>query len=343
VLSMGRGQQRGSWRWHSAGVRRVGRHVVVYAPFFDAPLLTHLVTMLFLLPLVWRLIRSTSAGTVLLAYNRLPHYLPALELAYRLGYRLFLDLEDGDVSSMLGLRGKVIKFVGRRINALCSNGALLATSSLTKQYPGLRTMCCYGVADSSGHVRTWNGNLYVLLGGTLQHDTGAGLFIDAVAELSRRNDPALDNLKFVVTGKGAMAQTIEALAPTLSRPAVLFKGSLSRQSYQEMLSDIHVGLCLKLSASDLGHTTFPSKVVEITSSGMLLLTTKVSDIPRMFSDEEVLYLPSETPGDLADALQWLLHNRDRASVMARRGTARILSTCAQERVGRDLKSFFFSS
>ena len=55
ILSMGRGRQHGSWRWHRAKVRRTGRLVVLYAPFMDAPILTHIVTILFLLPLVWRL------------------------------------------------------------------------------------------------------------------------------------------------------------------------------------------------------------------------------------------------------------------------------------------------
>jgi glycosyltransferase involved in cell wall biosynthesis len=181
----------------------------------------------------------------------------------------------------------------------------------------------------------------VLLGGTLQDDTGASLFIDAVNELSRREDPALENLQFVVTGKGAMAQNINAIATTVSRPSVLFKGSLTRQAYKDMLDVIHVGLCLKLSSSDLGHTTFPSKVIEIASSGMLLLTTRVSDVSRLFSDEEALYLTSETPEGLADALHWLLNHRDFAAAMALRGSAKIHSTCAPERVGQDLKHFFF--
>jgi hypothetical protein len=342
ILSMGRGQQHGSWRWHRAHVRRTGGQVVMYAPFLDAPLLTHVVTLMGLLPLVWRLNRKASASIAILAYNWLPHYLLALELSRQLGYRLFLDLEDGHVPSMPGLRGRLARAAGRRINMLCKDGAILATSSLAAQYPVPRTLCCYGVAGLPGPVRKWSGKLRVLLGGTLQEDTGAGLFIDAVAELRGRQDPALADLEFIVTGKGAMEQAIKALVTSGGHPQVQFKGRLSRQAYLEMLDGIHVGLCLKLGASELGDTTFPSKVIEIASAGMLLLTTRVSDVPRLFSDEEALYLSSETSLDLANAIHWLLAHREQAAAMASRGAIQIQAVCAQSRVGRDLKSFFFS-
>jgi glycosyltransferase involved in cell wall biosynthesis len=343
ILSMGRGRQHGSWRWHRARVRRTGRLIVVYAPFMDAPILTHIVSILFLLPLVWRLRCKAPAGLVLLAYNWLPYYLPALELARQLGYRLFLDLEDGHVTDMPGVKGRVVRTAARRINELCKGGALLAASSLSTQYPGSRTMCCYGVAGFPDPARPWSGKLRVLLGGTLQEDTGAGLFIDAVAQLRQRDDPTLEDLELIVTGKGAMAQDIEAIASISGWPKVKFKGKLSRNAYRDMLKGVHVGLCLKLGSSDLGHTTFPSKVIEMASSGMLLLTTRVSDIPSLFSDEEALYLSADTPKDLADALHWLLNNRGHAAEMACRGSARIQAACAQDQVGQDLKSFFFPS
>ena len=343
ILSMGRGRQHGSWRWHRAKVRRTGRLVVLYAPFMDAPILTHIVTILFLLPLVWRLKCKSPAGSVLLAYNWLPYYLPALELARQLGYRLFLDLEDGHVTDMPGVKGRVARAASVRINELCKGGALLATSSLATQYPGSRAMCCYGVAGFTDPARPWSGKLRVLYGGTLQEDTGAGLFIDAVAQLRLRDDPSLEDLEIIVTGKGAMAQAIESIASISGWPKVKFKGRLSRIAYRDTLRGAHVGLCLKLGSSDLGHTTFPSKVIEMASSGMLLLTTKVSDIPNLFQDDEALYLPVDTPKALADALHWLLSNRGRAAEMASRGSARIQSECALEQVGQNLKSFFFPS
>jgi glycosyltransferase involved in cell wall biosynthesis len=341
ILSLGRGRQYGSWRWHPAHVRRTGRQVVLYAPFLDAPLLTHVVTMICLLPLVWRLKRKASDGIAMLAYNWLPHYLLALELGRKLGYRLFLDLEDGHVPSMPSIRGRLARAAGKRINVLCKDGAILATSSLETQYPESRTMCCYGVAGLPGPVRPWSGKLRVLLGGTLQQDTGAGLFIDAVAELRRREDPALADLEFIVTGKGAMAQAIEALETAGVHPQVQFKGRLSRQAYLEMLDGVHVGLSLKLGSSELGDTTFPSKVIEIASAGLLLLTTRVSDVPQLFSEDEAVYLTSETYLELADAIHWLLGNREQAAAMAKRGADRVQDVCAQSHVGRDFRNFLF--
>lgn len=342
VLSLGRGRQRGSWQFHRANVRRVSGNVIVFAPYLDAPLLTHVVSMLSLVPLVWRMCRNRTDSIALLAYNRLAYYLPALELANIMGYRMFLDLEDGDVSTMLGFKGGLISAVGRRINRLCKHGALLAASSLATQYPGTRTLCCYGVADSESMPRDWSGRVRVLLGGSLERNTGVGLFVDAIRLMRQSNDARLAGLEFFVTGQGTMAPELEKLAQENAFPKVNFLRRVTRTEYRELLEKSNVGLCLKLASSEIGHTTFPSKVIEIATSGMLLLTTNVSDVPVLLANDEAMYLPDERPESLANALLWILENRDQSEDMALRGTARVFSKCSKGAVGRDLKKFLFN-
>lgn len=344
VLSLGRGGHKGSWRWHQAKACRVGGNVVIYAPFSNIPILTHFVTLFGLLPLIWRLRKKKKHSSVLLAYNRLAHYLLALELSRWVGFRLFLDLEDGDISEIGGIRGFIIKIVSDRINSLCKLGALLASSALKTQYSGSRTVCCYGVAENTEKVRSWDGKLRILLGGTLQQETGVELFIAAVKILKDKYScSSLESLEFVVTGTGSMAADLQLLQQEKGLPRIRYLGRVSRHEYETIVEESHVGLCLKLVSSNLCDTTFPSKVVEIASSGMLLLTTLVSDVPNIFSNDEVLFLHEERPEALAFKFYWLLENRKEAAAIAKRGQLKAQQRFDKKYVGSKLNNFFFEA
>ena len=67
----------------------------------------------------------------------------------------------------------------------------------------------------------------------------------------------------------------------------------------------------------------------------------MSDVPQLFSEDEAVYLTSETYLELADAIHWLLGNREQAAAMAKRGADRVQDVCAQSHVGRDFRNFLF--
>jgi glycosyltransferase involved in cell wall biosynthesis len=342
VLSLGRGRQQGSGKWYLAKVVRQGGVPIVYAPFFDFPVLTHLVSLFGLLPLIWRL-RSSRGASAILAYNRLPHYLMAMELARLLRLRRFLDLEDGDVQEAgTALRRWLARVLSARFNRLCSAGGMLAASALGQQYAGQRTVCCYGVAAPVAVDRDWGAKpLVVLLGGTLQRTTGAQLFADAIRCLRASGRPALRDIVFVITGKGDMAASLQALAAQEGLPKVKFLGSVSRGDYVKAVDKAHVGMALKLPSSDLADTTFPSKVIELASAGLLVLSTRVSDVPALFREDGAIYLNSEDPQEFAERLLWLVENRDAVARTAARGQAYIAQACSPQKVGQILKTFFF--
>lgn len=342
VLSLGRGRQQGSGKWYPAKVVREGGITIVYAPFFDFPVLTHLISLFGLLPLIWRL-RSSHGSTAILAYNRLPHYLLAMELARLLRLRRFLDLEDGDVQDGgTAFRRWLARILSARFDHLCNAGGMLAASALGQQYAGPRTVCCYGVATPEPHDRNWDATpLVVLLGGTLQRTTGAQLFAEAISHLRASARPELEVIEFVVTGKGDMAASLQALAAQEGFPKVHFLGSVSRCDYVRMVQRVHVGMALKLPSSELADTTFPSKVIELASAGLLVLSTRVSDVPSLFREDGAIYLHSEDPQELAERLLWLVRNKGAVARTAARGQAYIAETCSPEKVGQLLKAFFF--
>jgi glycosyltransferase involved in cell wall biosynthesis len=344
VLSLGRGRQQGSGKWYSAKVVREDRTPIIYAPFFDFPILTHLVTLFGLVPLIWRLRSSRGVSSVLLSYNRLPHYLMAVELAKLLKFRCFLDLEDGDVQEGgTAFRRWLARVLSARFDHLCNAGGVLAASALSQQYAGQKTVCCYGVANSVAVDRDWDAKpLVVLLGGTLQRTTGVQIFIEAIRYLRALGQPALRDIEFVITGKGDMAASLQVLSAQDGLPKIKFLGSVSRSNYVKVVQRAHIGIALKLPSSDLAETTFPSKVIEFASTGLLVLSTRVSDVPSLFREDGAIYLNSEDPRELAERLLWLLDNRDSGACIAARGQAYIAEACSSKNVGQCLKMFFFS-
>lgn len=343
VLSLGRGRQNGTGRYFPARVKRVEGVPVVYAPFLDRPHLTHLLSMFALLPLLFRL-RQRRVRPVLLAYNRLVHYWLAMELSRWLSFRAFLDLEDGAIDGEGSpFRQRLTRLMTARFDALCHNGAMLAASALAAQYKGHHTVCCYGVADVDGGQRSFPAmeELLVHLGGTLQYTTGVQLFIDAVRCM--RALPDAPRVRFVVTGSGELSEQLAALAAEEGLPAVEFLGKVSRETYRRIIGEAHVGLALKLRSGDLADTTFPSKVIEIASTGMLLVTTKISDVPLLFGDDGALYLDEETPAGLAALFERLASDRAALGRIAAQGQLSIREHCSSVRVGESLKNFFFGA
>jgi len=153
--------------------------------------------------------------------------------------------------------------------------------------------------------------------------------------------PELEDLEFVVTGKGDMATSLQALAARDGFPKVKFLGSVSRVDYVRAVQRAHVGMALKLPSSDLADTTFPSKVIELASVGLLVLSTRVSDVPTLFREDGAIYLNNEDPKELAERLLWLIRNREAVAQTAMRGQAYIDEICSPQKVGLLLKAFFF--
>ncbi len=158
----------------------------------------------------------------------------------------------------------------------------------------------------------------------------------AALEILRRLHPeVVHGMHIVVTGKGPFAGAFRSVAR--HAPEWLsFGESLSHDDYMNVLNSSHVGLSLRLSSCEMGATTFPSKVVEYAEHGLLVLTTRASDVPMLFG-KDALYLEEETAQALAALLASLPGQRESLRNTAIRGRERVLRACAPEVVGRDLR------
>jgi len=266
-----------------------------------------------------------------------------MEMANWLGFRQYLDLEDGTIAGEGSwFRQCVARFMSLRTDRLCKAGALLAASALKLQFNGVKTMCCYGVANNKAEpVSTLEHGqpLIIHLGGTLQYTTGSHLLAEAIRCLRSRPQPP--NVRFIITGMGTGAEELEALSRENGLPQVQFLGKVSRKIYDEILRSAHIGLALKLRSGDLADTTFPSKVIEIASSGMVLLSTRISDVPLLFQEDGAIFINEETPEAMSDLICRLDAERAQLPAIAAQGQRQVNEACSAPRVGSRLKHFFF--
>jgi glycosyltransferase involved in cell wall biosynthesis len=286
-----------------------------------------------------RLGRRARPG-VLLVYNRLPAHVPALVCARLTGWRCFMDIEDGDTSAAEGPTARFMADLKARLfDALCSDGALLACSALQSQTRLSRSMCYYGVVDRRGpRTRLPVGPVRVLLGGTVEPATGATLLADAVALLRREQPAGAASLELVVTGAGSSLEDFRRLETSTVAPSVRVRERLNANEYAQVLSQCHVGLALKLSTGSYADTTFPSKVVEFASAGLLVVTTDISDVRRVLGAGAV-YVTPETPRHLADILLRIARDRDELARIAEVGARAAASLCDPVNAGQALAAF----
>lgn len=337
VLSLGRGRQNSKGGWHPAVGRRSRGSALLYCSFLNLPIVTHLITALSLVFHVSRLVWRNPSLT-LLAYNRAYHYIPALVVARLMRARSCLDLEDGYIVEGRGRIRHLKNALTRRLFGwLCPHGSIVANTALAGQLDRPPAMVCHGIASATQAPRQdWNsGRLQLLFSGTLLEEVGCKLMLAALEILRRLHPEVVHGMHIVVTGKGPFAGAFRSVAR--HAPEWLsFGESLSHDDYMNVLNSSHVGLSLRLSSCEMGATTFPSKVVEYAEHGLLVLTTRASDVPMLFG-KDALYLEEETAQALAALLASLPGQRESLRNTAIRGRERVLRACAPEVVGRDLR------
>ena len=337
VLSLGRGRQNGKGKWYPVSIRRCRSTTILYCGFLHLPILTHIISAISLVFIIVSIARRYPNLT-LLSYNRSYHYVPALIMARFIHVRSCLDLEDGYIYEDGG-RARYFKneLTRRLFQWLCPHGAMVANTGLGLQLDRTPTTVCYGVAKKNTlmPLQDWQSRpLQVIFGGSLMEELGSKLIVDAINILRHEHPELVNQLHFVVTGKGPFAETFKVLA-TLAKDWLSFKESIKRAEYLDVLANSHVGLSIRLSSFEMGATTFPSKVIEFADHGLLVLTTRISDVPLLFGDS-ALYLENETAPALAEMLASLPSRSYELSKVANLGREKVLNICSPEIVGINL-------
>ncbi|KQM81676.1 hypothetical protein ASE67_17190 [Sphingomonas sp. Leaf23] len=342
LLSLGRGRQDGSGRYFRPRIGRQRGVATVYGGMLHRPILSELLSCWAPLPILWRR-RHKGQGSLLLLYNRMPAYVPAIWLARLLGYRIALDLEDGETV----LKGWSMRAIKARMlialtDSACNAGALLACEALSLATRLQPQEAYYGVSSKPGSTRLFDKReIHLLLGGTIAPSTGADMLAAAIEHLRHHSSSKARPLHLHVTGTGeSLAQFTRLSTDNSHGPTVTVHGRLDNTGYTGLLAKMDVGLALKPNSGPLAHTTFPSKVVEMANEGLLVLTTDISDV-RTVLGAGALYLERDDPVLLAEKLRWIANNPAEAAAIARGGMINVIDQCSPARAGAKLRRFLF--
>jgi len=339
VLSLGRGRADGAGDSFAAKACRVVRMPTIYAPFSHRRGWSELLSLFGLLKALRRL--AGHPQRVVVFYNRMPAYFLALRWAAFLGYRCFLDLEDGEVTVGGPLRQRFFGWLAAQFDRYCHGGVLLACSSLAGMTTVRPVHCYYGTANGDVTVRRWQPDVIsCLMAGTLTPDTGAPLLVEAIRRLRERQPGWAEGLTFEITGMGDSLAAFELLAAEPGLPRVRVHGRTTDARYLEVLHRCQIGLALKPVGGVLADTTFPSKVIEFASAGLLVLSTDISDVRRLLGPG-ARYLERNDPELLIERLAEIACDRVAAALCASNGRASVERYCAPQQAGQELRAFFF--
>jgi glycosyltransferase involved in cell wall biosynthesis len=341
VLSMGRGKASGENRHHTGKVRFVNGVPIVYAPFSERKLFSEFLSLISLSYIIFRL-RRYSGSTSVVFWNRTSAYIPSLFMSYILGFSRFLDLEDGDLPiSSSSLADIYISFKRVVYNRLCSSGAIISCNALSSSLAGRRHFCYYGVSEIVVDRREIDSRskIVFLMCGTLSIDTGALTLYKAIRLLRELHESWVDRLEFVITGKGDCINAFEQFVNTDFAPSVKVMGRLNDLEYNDVLASAHVGLALKQVNGPLATTTFPSKVIEMASAGLLVITTDISDVKAVLGDNGAVYLTDDEPERLISAIRWIVANPGMANAISESGAAVVRDKLSLSSGGLALKNY----
>ncbi len=296
---------------------------------------------------LWFACRHVQRHDVVVLYNYFPEYIPlAAWLRWRCGRsRVVLDLEDGPRADEKNLRGRMNRWSLGVLKRLCSERTIVVSHKVA-QAMALNDVCVInGVcADVGPRTRAFGTPILFLYGGTIESATGLDLFDQAVRRFAHTHRELAGDVRFIVSGFGGAAQ-VAALARDVAPAGVRVDvcQDLGPAEYRQLLEQADVGLSLKMPDNEMGATTFPSKVIELASHGLLVLTTDVSDVSLLFDANTAVVLRNATPDELASCIAAIAYDPDRYSRIAEDGKRAIGARCGRHEVGAQLAGFLGSN
>ncbi|HTJ95301.1 MAG TPA: glycosyltransferase [Pararobbsia sp.] len=288
-------------------------------------------------------LRHVRPGDGVVLYNYFPEYvLVAAFLRWRLGRdKVVMDLEDGPRADERNLRGVMNRLSLRLLSRICSPRAIVVSRQLA-DVMGIGNACVVnGVSPDSMQQRGAFGRpVTFLYGGSIETGTGLDLFCAALRELAQTRPGLAGEVRFVVTGFGGGEQ-LHALSAELAQWgfALDVRQDIGPDEYRHILKSADVGLSLKMPASALNATTFPSKVIELASLGLLVVTTDISDISLLFDDTSAAILRSADARSLASLIAHIAGAPEHYAQIAEAGQHRIVERCSRRAVGARLVEF----
>ncbi len=344
IVSMGRGKigKSGFFGPHKTECHGIPTYV---GPMLHVPIISYLFSALWIAWTAFKL-RDAKAKQIHLFYNPLVFYIPALLVLRLLRATPSLDIEDAPIGKAVDMkawwRAPSLTHISAWISArLAPGGALVASEAIATSMKLNRTLPYYGsVSDQTVKDKPVASVLKVLMSGTLEVATGTKLLTDTLRLLDKSENS--NRFHFIITGQGPEQREILTTIESLNSLKVEFFGRVPNDVYRDILESSNIGLSLKLIGSDYSETTFPSKTIEYAEAGLLVLSTDISDVRKLF-ESNALYLLDNDPHQLCDLLINLSNDFDVVHKMGDRSQRMIKYKLSRTASGEKINAFFFAS
>jgi glycosyltransferase involved in cell wall biosynthesis len=289
--------ERRSPKWLPAIATHFSTHRQFFCANWDAPKVR--------IPLGWffymaQAVRRIRSGDLVLIDNYEFIYVVA-GYAVRLFRRVdfILEYEDGKHAidkSWGGVLSGLAEKMGRRL----IRAAILAHPALGRRLPpDIPTMLSPGFVvrtNPSPDRQSVTGEVQLLYSGSLDRPRGVDLLLAALPLLPETG------WHLHITGAGPLEKEAAALAAEPRwQERVTFHGTLAAADYTALVGRCHVGLNCQRPSDPISAVTFPSKIFSYQSAGLLVLSSRASDVTAVCGDA-CIYYEAETPAALAEAI-----------------------------------------
>ncbi|MEQ9848558.1 glycosyltransferase [Pectobacterium brasiliense] len=345
IISMGRGKADGRFKFYNLKKIKNGNVNVTYLPFTHIRFFSELLTFLYLAIITaCSIAKGGYSDKAVIFYNRLPAYILSLFVSVIFRVKRIIDIEDGEVVANEGklLKNKVKSIVPWLYDIFCKDGAMLACSALSSMTKIEHTTCYYGTVSPVIRENTVfdRNKVSILLSGSLSEDTGAERLSNAI-RLMRSDSQRWRNVQFEISGQGPSLQRFQDLMNGEGFPAVRVHGRLSNSDYHDLLVNCDVGLALKPIIGSLANTTFPSKVVEYANSGLLVISTDISDVRHVLGADGAIFLSTDSEDEIINAFDKVIYDIAWSKKTAEEGKNNVLNLLAPECASNKLMNFIF--
>lgn len=346
IISMGRGKADGRFKFYNLKKIKNGNTHITYLPFTHVRFFSELLTFFYLAIITaYSIAKGGCADKAVIFYNRLPAYILSLFVSVFFRTKRIVDIEDGEIVSDedKSLKNKVKSIVPRLYDSLCKDGAILACSALSSMTKIKHTTCYYGTVSPVLRKNTVFGrdSISILLSGSLSEDTGAERLSRSI-RLMRSDSEKWRNVQFEISGQGSSLNSFKDLMNEVGFPTVRVHGRLSNSVYHELLVNCDIGLALKPLNGALANTTFPSKVVEYANSGLLVISTDISDVRYVLGNDGAIFLSTDSEDEIINAFDRVIHDTVWSRKTAEEGKSNVLNLLAPEYASNSLIDFIFS-
>ena len=238
-------------------------------------------------------LRHVKRGDVLIIDNfELIYVIAAWLCRFVHGNQILLDFEDGKHLTDHGWSrclSAPAEFFGKPL----IQGAILAHPSLgerlSPKIPKILVPGFYICQKIRQKPNITSGDTRFVYAGSLDAPRGVDLLLDTIPLLPETG------WRLDITGSGPLESKVRLIAthPSFKR-RVVFHSVLDPKAHSCLLAESHVGLNLQRSSNPISQVTFPSKLFSYLSAGLLVISSKASEVEAILG-KACLYVSPETP------------------------------------------------